>query len=172
MSDIVTHTQRLIIRRAQITDAELIFELLNQKSFIENVADKQIRTLADAQKYIESAFFAPYDLAAPSPYIVALNDGTAIGICGLYQRPYLAFPDLGYAFLDSYSGKGYAFEAADALLSFIRNCGKHKALGAITTPTNTASNKLLNKLNFILVGTFELVPGMGQTNLYVNLLRD
>lgn len=171
MSEIVTRTERLIIRRAQIADTELIFELLNQRSFIDNVADKEIRTLSDAQKYIESAFFTPYDLAAPSPYIVTLNDGTAIGICGLYQRPYLEFPDLGYAFLDRYCGKGYAFEAAEALLSFVRNCGKYKALGAITIPENTASNKLLAKLNFVLVGKFELVPGMAQTNLYVNLLE-
>jgi RimJ/RimL family protein N-acetyltransferase len=149
----------------------LIFELLNQKSFIENVADKQIRTLDDAKKYIESAFFTPYDLAAPSPYIVTLLDGTAIGICGLYQRPYLAFPDLGYAFLDRHCGKGYAFEAAEALLTFVRDCGKYNALGAITTPENSASNKLLKKLNFLLVGTFQLVPDMEKTNLYINQLN-
>ncbi|MCF2906804.1 GNAT family N-acetyltransferase [Pseudoalteromonas sp. DL2-H2.2] len=172
MSDIITHTERLIIRRAQITDAEFIYELLNQQSFIDNIADKQIRTLADARKYIESAFFTPYDSRAPSPYIVTLNDGTAIGICGLYQRPYLAFPDLGYAFLDRYCAKGYAFEAADALLTFVYQCGKYKALGAITSPNNLASNKLLNKLSFVLVGTLELAPDMGPTNLYVNLLRD
>ncbi|TMP31772.1 N-acetyltransferase [Pseudoalteromonas rubra] len=171
MADIVTQTERLFLRRARITDAELIYELLNQKSFIDNVADKQIRTLRDAQNYIESAFFTSYDLAAPSPYIVTLHDETAIGICGLYQRPYLAFPDLGYAFLDRHCGKGFAYEAAEALLTFVRDCGKYNALGAITAPENAASNRLLEKLNFLLVGTFQLVPDMDQTNLYINQLN-
>ncbi|TMP39476.1 GNAT family N-acetyltransferase [Pseudoalteromonas rubra] len=168
MAEVLTKTERLILRRASLCDTELIYELLNQQSFIDNVADKQIRTLKDAQKYIESAFLTPYDLAAPSPYIVTLLDGTAIGICGLYQRPYLEFPDLGYAFLDRYCGKGFACEAAEALLTFVRGCGKYRALGAITAPENVASNKLLKKLGFILVGTFQLVPDMDSTNLYVN----
>lgn len=92
MAEILTQTERLILRRASLSDTELIFELLNQKSFIENVADKQIRTLDDAKKYIESAFFTPYDLAAPSPILLRCLTGPPLGFVGSISDLILLFP--------------------------------------------------------------------------------
>lgn len=49
--------------------------------------------------------------------LVALKEtGKPIGACGLLKREALDYPDLGYAFLPEFWGKGYAMEAADAIL--------------------------------------------------------
>ncbi|WP_105169647.1 GNAT family N-acetyltransferase [Pseudoalteromonas sp. T1lg23B] len=117
----IINTQRLMIRRAVLDDANFILQLLNQRSFIDNIADKQVNTIESANKYIQNAFFEPYKVSEKAPYIVTLTDGTPIGIVGFYQRPVFNVPDLGYAFLDSYTGQGYAREAAIALLEFARD---------------------------------------------------
>ena len=52
-----------------------------------------------------------------------------IGMCGLFKRTYLDYPDLGYALLHQYHGKGYAIEAAASILDYCRS--------------NTAFNKIL-----------------------------
>ncbi|MEB8433367.1 hypothetical protein OO007_14095 [Cocleimonas sp. KMM 6892] len=45
---VVCETDRLIIRRFQLLDAEFIVRLLNEESFIRYIADKNVRTNADA----------------------------------------------------------------------------------------------------------------------------
>ena len=47
----ICQTSRLTIRQFNLNDAEFIVRLLNEKSFIENIADKQVRTINDAENY-------------------------------------------------------------------------------------------------------------------------
>ena len=71
-----------------------------------------------------------------------------IGIITFIQRDYLDFPDLGFAFLPESSGKGYAFEAAVAIIDYLR--GEHFCdhLLAVTMRDNTPSLRLLKRLGF------------------------
>lgn len=90
--------------------------------------------------------------------------GKPIGTCGLLKREALDFPDLGYAFLPEFCGKGFAMEAADAILKKeIVNHSLNTVL-AVTFPDNLSSNNLLKKIGFTLKGTMELY-GL-QNNLY------
>ena len=90
------------------------------------------------------------------------SGGTALGICGLIKRDSLPVTDIGYAFLESAQGKGYAREAAAGVMRYAQEVLKMQELMAITSPVNTASNQLLQKLGFtlqeekILVGESEL----------------
>ena len=55
-------------------------------------------------------------------YLTSLKeDGTPIGICGLIKRETLEDVDIGFAFLPAFWGRGYAFEAAAAVLAHGRN---------------------------------------------------
>ena len=145
--------KRIFLRKANLNDAGFLLRLLNQKSFIDNIRDKGIKTQQQAEKHIEHAYLIPYQIGSPAPYIVTeLSSNTSIGVCGLYQRTFFNVPDLGYAFLDDFTGKGYASEAARLLMEYVKSEGRHTKLSAITLESNTASMNLLSKVGFRSVG--------------------
>ncbi|RXF02630.1 GNAT family N-acetyltransferase [Pseudoalteromonas phenolica] len=143
-------TDRLLLREATLNDASFIYRLLNQESFKQNIADKHIKDLNDAVNYINTAFLTPYRLNTFSPYIVCLKNSqknfAQIGVCGLYKRPALNYPDLGYAFLDEFTGYGFATEAAKEFIQYSSNALKLKHLCALTEPNNNPSINLLKKM--------------------------
>lgn len=158
----ICQTSRLIIREFTRNDAKFIVRLLNEKSFIENITDKQVRTIADAENYLATGPMANYKNYGFGLHAVMLksdeisNKETLIGMCGLLKRPELAYPDLGYAFLPEYCGKGYAFEAVDATL---RNEVTRHSLAkvlAVTSLTNQSSINLLKKISFSFKGSMEI----------------
>ena len=80
-------------------------------------------------------------------YLVELKEaGLSIGICGLIKRDSLEDVDIGFAFLPKYWGKGYAHEAASAVMEYGRNALGLKRIVAITSADNDSSIKLLEKL--------------------------
>ncbi|OUS69740.1 hypothetical protein B5G52_16215 [Pseudoalteromonas sp. A601] len=143
---IITKSQRLIIRSGRLTDAEFILTLLNQPSFYENISDKGIHTIEQASHYIQTAFIDAQQKQGFGPYVVMLENGTAIGMVGLFKRGYLNVPDIGYAFLAQFTGNGYATEACNALINLMKK--KFPTLAAITATENLASQSVLKKLLF------------------------
>ncbi|WP_052262348.1 GNAT family N-acetyltransferase [Pseudoalteromonas luteoviolacea] len=149
---VTTASLRCEIREANVNDVSFILRLLNQQSFIEHIGDRQVKDHQSAVEYITQSFLMKYELESCAPYIICLKSGEAIGIAGFYQRPYLQHPDLGYAFLDEYTGQGYALEVCEQLLAFAKQYFNLTQLHAITGSHNTASQKLLNKLGFNQIG--------------------
>lgn len=139
-------SQRLIMRSGQLSDSSFILTLLNQPSFYENITDKGIYTPEQAQDYIQNTFINSHQINGFGPYIVTLKDSTPIGMVGLFKRDYLHVPDIGYAFLSKYTGKGYATEACEQLIQNVQN--RFQTISAITSEDNIASQKILKKLNF------------------------
>ncbi|CAM4191756.1 GNAT family N-acetyltransferase [Pseudoalteromonas byunsanensis] len=162
----IINTKRLVLRQAHLDDANFILQLLNQASFIDNIADKQVHTVESAHNYIKNAFLEPYTISEKAPYIVTLADGTPIGIAGFYQRPIFNVPDLGYAFLDDYTGQGFAREAATALLEFAREKLGLASVIAITSPDNAPSAKLLQACGFNYQQKVILDNSMKPASLY------
>ncbi|MFC3033855.1 GNAT family N-acetyltransferase [Pseudoalteromonas fenneropenaei] len=146
-------TLRGALRKATLADAEFIFQLLNQDGFKRFIGDRNIHSISDAKRYIESAFLNSYGVhGLCSPYIFALHDGTALGISGFYHRRALQLPDLGFAFLEQVAGQGYAFEACQAICQFGFEKLQLPRLNAILMNTNHRSRKLLSRLAFQDVG--------------------
>ena len=82
-------------------------------------------------------------------WVVRLKDGnTPIGIISFLKRNYLEHFDLGFAFLPSFNGAGYAFEAANGILSMVQKNPVFHPILATTIPQNVNSIKLLIKLGF------------------------
>lgn len=144
---IVLQTERLIIRQLATTDAEFILTLLNEPSFLHHIGDKNVRTLDDARNYISTGPIASYERHGFGQFLVELKESrTPIGISGLMKRDELPDVDIGFALLPQFWGKGYAFEAATALMKYGCNELKLKRIVAIVNPDNDASIKLLERL--------------------------
>jgi RimJ/RimL family protein N-acetyltransferase len=146
-------TDRLTIRSLNAADAPFVLELLNEPSFIRNIRDSQVRTIGDAERYIEDGPTASYARHGFGLMRVALKAADEpVGICGLLKRDTLEHPDIGFAFLERFCGQGYATEAAQAVMGHARDVLGLKTVAAITAPHNTASGRVLEKAGLRFVG--------------------
>jgi RimJ/RimL family protein N-acetyltransferase len=114
---------------------------------LNNIGDRGVRTVDDAAAYIEQGPMAMVERHGHGFCLVALRGcATPIGICGIARRDYLDDPDIGFAFLPAWHGKGYAFEAAHAVLQYAAHTLRLPRIVATTRPSNHASARLLGKL--------------------------
>src|SRR4051812_33720664 len=113
----VIETERLTLRHFTAADADLILELLNEPDFIRFVADRGVRTISQAEEFIAARITPSYAEHGFGFYVVELKDsGVPVGMCGLIKREALDDVDVGYSILRHYWRRGYAYEAARAVL--------------------------------------------------------
>lgn len=155
-------TERLLLRPFTTADAPFILTLLNEPSFLRYIGDKKVRNLDDARQYLTDGPIASYHKNGFGLNLVELKETqTSIGMCGLLKRDELPDPDIGFAFLPDFWNKGYAFEAAAAVMNDARERLKLNRILAIVNPDNYASMKLLERLGL----SFERLLDQG-TKLY------
>jgi RimJ/RimL family protein N-acetyltransferase len=143
----ITETQNLQIKEFVLEDAPFILELLNTPGWLQYIGDRNVKKTEDAEIYLQNGPFVSYKNNGFGLWNVVLKEtNTSIGMCGLINRDTLDHPDIGFAFLPAYAGKGYGYEAATATLEYaVTTLGMDKIF-AITLPENIASVKLLQKL--------------------------
>jgi RimJ/RimL family protein N-acetyltransferase len=140
-------TERTSLRRISLDDAGFMLGLLNEPSWLRCIGDRGVRSLEDARDYILNGPIASYKQHGFGFYIVELKQGgIPLGICGLAKRDFLDDVDIGYAFLPQFWGRGYAFEAARAVLSHAQNDLGLKRVVATSRLENTGSARVLGKL--------------------------
>ena len=143
----ILETERLLIRQLSTDDAPFILQLLNEPSFVQNIGDRGVRTLSDAEIYIEKGPVASYARNGFGLCLVTLKEsGESIGMCGLIKREALEDVDIGYAFLPKFWSMGYAFEAALACKQYAHEVIGLTRLVAIVDPENQGSIRVLEKL--------------------------
>lgn len=145
----VLETERLSLRQLTVDDAEFILALLNEPSFLRYIGDKKVRNLDDARQYILNGPVGSYERHGFGLNCVELRESqTPIGMCGLLKREELPHPDIGFALLPDFWNKGFAFEAAEAVLKDARERLRIQRILAITSLDNEASINLLQRLGF------------------------
>lgn len=138
MTNIIS--DRLIIRRFVKEDWQDLYEYLSDKDVVKfepyGTFSKE-EAIKEAVSRSESNFF----------YAVALkNSGKVIGNLTFFEEDFNTF-ELGYVFNRKYQGKGYASEAARALVDYaFKNMGARRVI-AMCSPKNTPSWKLMERLN-------------------------
>ena len=163
----VLETQRLSLRELTADDAQFILKLLNEPSFLRYIGDKKARNVEDARQYILNGPVASYERNGFGLYLVELREShTPIGMCGFLKREELPGPDIGFAFLPEFWSKGFAFEAAAALLQDGCERLELQRILAITSLDNDASIKLLQRLGFSFDRVITLAAGSEPVKLF------
>lgn len=163
---VVLETERLSLRQVELADARFMLELLNSPGFLENIGDRGVRDEDQARAYIEERVLGSYrDHGFGMWLAVQKGDGAPVGLAGLVRREGLETPDVGYAFIQKVWGRGYAQEAAAAVLAHAQGPMGIPKLAAITTPENFASMAVLRKIGFIYQGMIQL-PGIDRESTY------
>jgi ribosomal-protein-alanine N-acetyltransferase len=164
----IVETDRLVMREIGKDDAAFIFELLNTPSFIRYIGDRGVRVLDDARHYIETRYHQSYREHGYGLYAVELKPGQKpIGMCGFVRRNELPGPDIGFAFLPEYEGKGYGYESASAIMKYGRETLGFDRVFAITSIDNEKSGGLLIKLGFVFDKLIAMPDGE-VLNLYLS----
>ncbi|MDJ0776608.1 MAG: GNAT family N-acetyltransferase [Gammaproteobacteria bacterium] len=144
-------TARLRIRKLMPADAGFILELATDPDWLRYIGDRGIRDLDSARNWIESGPMTSYRKHGFGLDRLGLGqDDIPIGICGLLQRENTVGPELGFALLPAHRGRGYAREAAAAVIEQLRKDRPELGrLYALATPDNLPSGNLLRKLGFV-----------------------
>ncbi|GEN75659.1 N-acetyltransferase [Chryseobacterium hagamense] len=130
-----------------LEDAGFILDLYNRPKFIQFIGNRNLKTVADAENYIQNRFLPQFDRLGYGNYLMITKEGNhKIGGVGIFEREGLDVLDIGFSLLDEFERKGYAYEAASKIKSVGMNDFGLKKISAITTKDNFASQKLIEKL--------------------------
>ncbi len=153
----ILDTERLSLREFTPLDAPFLLRLVNEPGWIRNINDPGVRTVDDALSWAEGRLFKAYrELGHGFWALERREDGVLVGMCGLFKRPALPEPDIGYALLAEHEGQGYALEAARGCVAHAKAALGWPVLMAITAVHNTPSVALLAKLGFVEQGQEQL----------------
>jgi RimJ/RimL family protein N-acetyltransferase len=164
----ILETPRLLLRTAEAGDAAFYGALLNSPSFIEQLGDRGVHTLEQAERALADGPGAMQARYGHSLYIVCTRNAAPIGMCGLIKREELDGVDLGYAFLPRHHGQGYAREAAAAVRDYAHETLQIQRLLAIVSAKNEKSISVLQKIGFNFVKIVRLRPDDSGTLLYAH----
>jgi RimJ/RimL family protein N-acetyltransferase len=141
-------TERLVLRAPRPRDAKAIARLINDRRIAENTARiPHPYSLADAHAFLAQANRDPRE---PS-FLITLADGTIVGGCGIHAVRGRD-PEPGYWIGMPYWGRGYATEAARALVDHAFADLGCERLSSRARVSNPASRRVLEKCGFQWTG--------------------
>ena len=160
-------TERLYMRPLALDDAPFILALNLDPAWQRYIGDRGVYDLASAETYIVNGPQRMYRDTSLGVLAVCRHDSHRfLGTCGLLMREALSCPDIGFAFLASVRGQGYAHEAAQAICQRVVNTQQWPELNALVSPDNQASINLLQKLGFVYQSPLPDFDASRQTHLY------
>ena len=165
----IVETERLRLRALTLDDTAFIIELVNSPGWIKYIGDRNIKTEEQAIHYLENGPIKSYHEHGFGLLMVETKKcNQQIGMCGILKRDTLEHPDIGYALLPAFTGNGYAFEMAHAVLQYATIQLKLSTIFAITVPENMRSIKILEKIGWIFMKRIQLPNSHEELLLYSN----
>jgi RimJ/RimL family protein N-acetyltransferase len=160
-------TERLVLQPTTEEDAGFILELLNSPKWLEYIGDRNVHTEEDAIQYIKNKISPQLEKLGFGNYtLIRKTDGVKIGSCGLYDREGLEGIDIGFALLPAFEGLGYGFESASKVLEIGKTELNIDRFSAITTKSNLASQRLIEKLGLRYIETIRIPNDEEELLLY------
>jgi ribosomal-protein-alanine N-acetyltransferase len=145
-------TQRLLLRRPRLDDAEAIFARYASDAEVTRLLSFPThRSIADTCRFLEWSD-AEWTRWPAGPYLVESREsGTLLGSTGFaFETPQRAAT--GYVFARDAWGQGYASETLRQMVTTARGCGVLR-LYALCHPEHRASFRVLEKCGFEREGT-------------------
>ncbi len=145
------YTKRLVLRPFKSTDLESFYEYAADKDEIKYMRFLPLESMEECEKFLE-AVEEEWKKKPPRAYEYAITlEGVNIGEISVYNEE--GKGELGWILNKKYQGKGYAFEAATALIEYAKENLGFNEFFACCDCENTASSRLIEKLGMHLVCT-------------------
>lgn len=157
--DLILQTPRLTLRPVEIQDADKLFEILKKFPFItQYLTFDTPQHVEEERQFVQQALKNQQEKSGMTWTL--WHEENLIGIIGLDNIVFtkmawkLDQAELGYWLDPTYHRQGYMYEAVQAVLRCcFESIQLHKIIAHYVSP-NTASEKLLQKLGFSLVGEY------------------
>ena len=144
----VLETERLVLRPPRLEDAATIAVLVNDRRIAENTLRiPHPYALADAQAFLTTANASGGEIV----FLITTWDGAVLGCCGIGKLDG-EHPEIGYWLGVSFWGKGYATEAARAVIDHAFGDLGYDVLVGGARVNNPASRRVLQKCGFEWTG--------------------
>jgi RimJ/RimL family protein N-acetyltransferase len=144
----VLETARLVLRAPRFEDASTIATLVNDRRIAENTLRiPHPYALTDAQAFITAANAGGDEIV----FVITTGDGSVLGCCGI-GRLDGEHPEIGYWLGVPSWGKGYATEAARAVIDHAFGDLGYDVLVGGARVSNPASRRVLQKCGFEWTG--------------------
>ncbi len=149
----VLETERLILREWSVDDAADLFVFYSREEVFRYVASEPLTTM-EQSTFLAASFRSWFRENKPSIVwaVVLKESGRVIGEISLHSwSPENFRTQIGYSFSPEVWGKGIAKEAATAVITYgFKDFYPFtiNRIEATTSPENTASRKLLERLGF------------------------
>ncbi len=162
-------SERFYYRKADTSDASFFLALLNDEDWLRYIGDRNVKTLAQAENYIENSVRPGYSNDGLGMKVIChKTNHSRLGLIGLLKRDYLDSIDLGYALLKSSRGKGVISESLPLFIHIAFNEIGSPSLYATVNSDNISSIRVLHANEFTRVFNQKEVADLpNDTLLYV-----
>ena len=141
-------TERLVLRAPRFEDAKTIATLVNDRRIAENTLRiPHPYGIADAEHFITGANAT----RAETVFLITKRGDAVLGACGVVEQGEEA-PEIGHWLGIAFWGKGYATEAARAVIDYAFDNVHSNVLHAGARVNNPASRRVLEKCGFQWTG--------------------
>ena len=171
----ILSTQRLLLRRLTNDDVEELFIMRSDKTRMKYVPRPVAKEKQEALDLIER-INTGIDANQNINWVIELKETKQfVGTIGYYRsKPEHYRSEVGYMIQKQYEGKGYTTEALQEVLKYGFNQMNLHSIEAVIDPKNIASEKILQKCNFVKEGHFkenEFWEGKYLDNVVYSLLK-
>ncbi|QCK85220.1 GNAT family N-acetyltransferase [Phreatobacter aquaticus] len=144
----VLETERLVLRAPRFEDARAIAAVADDRRIAEMTANlPHPYAEKHAENWIANAWSGP-----DHPFLITLKtNGAPIGATG-FVMPELGDPEIGYWLATAHWGKGYATEAARAVVDHLFTQHGVAAVAASARVVNPGSRRVIEKCGFQWIG--------------------
>ena len=162
-------TERLLMRLTDEGDREIFVKYQQDKEF--KTYTGGVQTIEEANNKLDSILEYIRNNNYGFFSVVEKESGLWIGQICITTRATPDFPELGWGFIPSIHGRGFATEAANALVEWwVENLFWHDFYFCIS-PQNLPSKKLAQKLGAINIGREKVPEELQNTDVEIWYLR-
>ncbi|MBS1650818.1 MAG: GNAT family N-acetyltransferase [Bacteroidetes bacterium] len=157
---VLIETERLILRKLEYIDGNDLFEMDSDPEVHLYIENNPVKSIDEIRKVIVMLKKQYAENGIARWAVVEKLTNECIGWSGLkyFDQPlnnHNNFYELGYRFKKKHWGKGFATESSIGILDYgFKNLNIDK-IYAITDPKNLNSKKVLTKLGFDFIETFD-----------------
>jgi RimJ/RimL family protein N-acetyltransferase len=153
MKNYLIETNRLIVHKLSLDDAELLFKYSQEEITKKELPDEVFETIEKTKiaiKYFMINYDYEINFSFPLVYgIFSKQDGCIIGHLGLSEID--RGIEIGYAIATDYQNKGYASELITPFINWSKKYLNVDKIYGIVKKKNIASWKILEKNDFLLL---------------------
>jgi|APLak6261662433_1056034.scaffolds.fasta_scaffold00364_6 RimJ/RimL family protein N-acetyltransferase len=165
MTKILT-TERLYLKEFTIDDAQLLIDLNSDPEVTRYTGDGPVKDITEAKRILTDIIFPQYKNKMGRWAVYLNTTDEFIGWCGVKYVEEEKEYDLGYRFYKKHWGKGYASEAASAVMNYALNTLQLKEIIGRAAIDNKASIAVLKKMGMVYLKNDECGHDPAEVYIY------